>query len=242
MATAFCVGLGSFVVTNTAKPAEADCPFVAVSPSPGPTPAFACAITVIGGVTGPSGVSATTNPVLVAQPAGGYFNNFLADPQTFIQARIAPSGAGLQGGGLLEGLQGTTGALYTAPVMDYSNITTVSSAATYTVATGVTGENIFLYGLAYQANGTESGVTVSPEEGTGTNCNTNTQALFTAPLAGGTTAGQMTTLYAGNSLAATASSFSPAANPFVVKPGYSLCIVVTGTTINGYAIMEGSIH
>ena len=142
-----------------------------------------------------------------------------------------------------SGGTGTAAAQYLPGYPDQQEISSsIVTATTTQVITGNAGQNIYLWFAGMLATGTNSSAFGGYKYGTGTTCGTGTVTLWNGVDAIGNTQGQWTFHYAGAVDQAVAANIVPAAIPYVIPAGNSVCFTTSGTTISVETVLIYAQH
>lgn len=135
-------------------------------------------------------------------------------------------------------------AAYPDAIFQSANITTATTTLLVSGAagTGTSQQALFLFYAGVQATGANSGNTFNFEFGQGSTCQTNTVPLsplgVTAPSASPAIAPQWT----GGNANTSVNGVIPSSVPYVIPPGYNICLVTAGTTTSLKAIVLYALH
>jgi len=151
---------------------------------------------------------------------------------------------GVTGHAVADTAASGTGTLYMTAAIDTQNVTaSITTATTTQVAAGTSGQNLYVFYAGFQSTATNSSDTVIWEYGTGTNCGTGTTSLWGGQiLTPQTAAGLTTAAFAGGGRNGNGDAVIPAANPYILPAGVSLCVVTAGTTIAGVGVALTAKH
>lgn len=215
---------GSVAINGLTSPI----PFPVTTPAPAPTCNTGTAVCV-------SGNQGTNNNVLQIDACGP-----LGTTCTDVHAAgtISTNPFGVQNN------KYGTGAAYVDPIGDtFVQSGAISTAVTTLLVSGVAGQNIYVYTMAFQLSGTNASNTVNWEWGTGATCGTGTKTLYPQAQSPGTAAGNWIYGWSGAVIALTVVQFpAPAAVPLVIPAGNNLCGVTAGTTTAGVFVTYYANH
>jgi hypothetical protein len=188
--------------------------------------------------TGSAG-SAAPGVVSVQGIAGGTNLNIIGN----VTAVGTGTGGALFTNVVGSGGTGTAAAQYLPGYPDQQEISSsIVTATTTQVITGNAGQNIYLWFAGMIATGTNSSAFGGYKYGTGTTCGTGTVTLWNGVDAIGNTQGQWTFHYAGAVDQAVGANIVPAAIPYVIPAGNSVCFTTSGTTISVETVLIYAQH